>query len=459
MRKLLRSDHLPYILAFLCSLVYISLTFNDNVWLDEAFTATLIKTDYRGVLDRSMNDTLPPLYNLLLKLSTDIFGYRVPVMKLTSAFFMMLAMFLSVRPLQKRFGNLTACIFTLSLTFMPSMMFFGVEIRMYSLGFFFATLCGIYAWELICDPCIKNGILFVLFSVLAGYSHHFAFVTAGFVYLWLLLYYIFFDRKKIKCWVYILLATALLYFPCLLVTLGQLKSVSGYFSMPEVTIPVFIKYMRYPYTTGFTPLSIILSLYVLFLFVKLLIKKEKTLQDLFSLSCFLTYYGVLVFGTIVSKIMTANIFVDRYLFFSMGLLWLFVSIQSASLPKKYGYIFLVTEVFIGCIGYCNAYNSEYRGDPHRLISYLKENVNEGDILYTIEDAEGLALCLPFYDDRLRNIEDIGDVEREKADHTVWVAILDGYDPDSAEKELDDNTLIPKGDFSFDRYDLKLYVME
>ena len=73
---------IPYILAFLGAGIYISLIFNQNVWLDEAFTASLIRTDLKGVLERSMNDTLPPLYNILLKLVTDLLGYTIPVMKL-----------------------------------------------------------------------------------------------------------------------------------------------------------------------------------------------------------------------------------------------------------------------------------------------------------------------------------------------------------------------------------------
>ena len=46
------------------SAVYLSLVWNNNVWMDEAFTASLVHTDFRGVIERSMADTLPPLYNI-----------------------------------------------------------------------------------------------------------------------------------------------------------------------------------------------------------------------------------------------------------------------------------------------------------------------------------------------------------------------------------------------------------
>ena len=182
------SDITAYILVIICGAIFISLTFNNNIWLDDAFTASLVNTDMAGVIKRSMADTLPPLYNILLKLSTDIFGYRIPVMKITSAVPMILTMLLGATVVRRRFGYLTSYIFIIAITFMPNMFFYGVEIRMYSLGFMFATASGICAYEVVCSPSRKNWCIFTAVSVLAGYSHHFAFVTVGFVYLYLLLY-------------------------------------------------------------------------------------------------------------------------------------------------------------------------------------------------------------------------------------------------------------------------------
>ena len=86
---------ISWLLVVIGAIVYISLTFNKNVWLDEAFSASLVRTDMAGVIERSMADTLPPLYNIILKISTDIFGYSVPVMKLTSVVPMIITMIVS----------------------------------------------------------------------------------------------------------------------------------------------------------------------------------------------------------------------------------------------------------------------------------------------------------------------------------------------------------------------------
>ena len=139
--------------------IYLSLIWNNNVWMDEAFTASLVHTDFAGVIERSMNDTLPPLYNIYLKLMTDVFGYTIPVMKITSVIPMLLTLLMGATTIRKRFGFRTALLFMLSLTFMPLMLYFGVEIRMYSLGFFFATAAGIYAYEVVAEPSKKNWII------------------------------------------------------------------------------------------------------------------------------------------------------------------------------------------------------------------------------------------------------------------------------------------------------------
>ncbi len=479
------ADITAYILVIICGAILISLTFNNNIWLDEAFTASLVNTDMAGVIKRSMADTLPPLYNILLKLSTDIFGYRIPVMKITSAVPMILTMLLGATVVRRRFGYLTSYIFIIAITFMPNLLFYGVEIRMYSMGFMFATASGIYAYEVICSPSRKNWCLFTVISVLAGYSHHFAFVTVGFVYLYLMIYCFF--NRKIRPFIKCLAATFILYFPCMLVTLKQLKSVSGYFSMPEVTSSVFIKYCRYPFTVGFTPLSILLLAVTLFLFLRLLFRNPKAQKDMFSLSCFLIYYGVLLFGTIVSKIMTANIFVDRYLFFALGLIWLSFSIEAgwqteASADSEPGnrlrgvltFLIILLELSVGVATYTNALKSEYSPGADELTAFLRANISEGDSLYTLEDYEELAYCLTFYDNRLTNYETLENAIHAAGNGTVWVAVMHGYETEGEDQLPEGNEgyetylneiynngyrLENMGQFSFDRYLFRLYRLE
>lgn len=451
---------ISYLLVLEGAIIYISLVFNNNVWLDEAFTASLVRTDMAGVLQRSMQDTLPPLYNILLKLTTDIFGYEIFVMKLTSVVPMILTMVLSATVFRKRHGYLASYIFTIALFTMPNLLFYGVEIRMYSLGFFFATASAIYCYEVIAESNIKNWILFTVFSVLAGYSHHFAFVTVGFVYLFLLLYYILCERENIKRWFICLAATIVLYFPCLVVTLKQLKSVSGYFSMPDVTFIVFIKYALFPFIVGNKALSVLLGLTVLALFAYTVFS-YKTMAKVYGLYMFFAFYGVLVFGTIVSKIMTANIFVDRYLFFAIGLIWIFVSLAVCRLDTRVYVSTVILLLICGLVGYAKEYRIEYSHSADAVIDFLDENVGENDTLYTIEDHEEMAFCLPFYDERLTNYENLSEavIKAQEENGDVWLSVINYSEYDFEELKEYDLEAEFEGTFSFDRYTFDMYKLK
>lgn len=484
-----REDIISWALVLIGAIVYISLVFNENVWLDEAFTASLVRTDMAGVLERSMADTLPPLYNIILKISTDIFGYSVTVMKLTSAVPMIITMIVSATVVRKSHGFKTSTLFTIALFTMPNLLFFGVEIRMYSLGFMFATIAGVFSYEVINHYNKKNLIIFSVASALAGYSHHFAFVSVGFVFLFMLIYYFVLDRANIKRWFYCLLITVIIYFPCLLVTLKQLKSVSGYFSMPDVTLSVFIKYMRYPYTVGNTPLSIalLISVFALVIYTVLKIYKDINskmpavtdtadskvdknnsakldysafMSDIYALSMFLVYYGVLVFGTIVSKIMTANIFVDRYLFFAHGMIWLFFAIEAGKF-KKYYYVFVILFILSGVAGYVNEYHIEYDTNPDAIISYLNDNVEEGDVLYSYEDNEEMKFCLPFYDERLTSYDELKDAinAAKSSGATLYISVINYKEFVPADIENQGFSVEFVDTFSFDRYTFDLYKAE
>ncbi len=451
-----KASFTAFFLVFIGTIVYISLIFNNNVWLDEAFTASLIRTNMAGVLSRSANDTLPPFYNILLKLMTDIWGYNIQVMKITSIIPMVFTMLLGATTVRRRFSNAASYFFIICLFTMPYLLFYGVEIRMYSWGFFFATASAIYAYEVIKNSSRHNWFVFTLFSVGAGYTHHFAFVTVGFVYLFLLLYYILADRKHIRRWFICLGATILLYLPCMITTIRQFQTVSGYFAMPEITLSVFIKYLRYPYTVGNAFVSIALAVLMLFLLVRFIFKKDRSSDDWFAFCGFLTYYGVLVFGTIISKIMTANIFVDRYLFFAFGALWLFFSISVSTLQKAYRRIICVFVLVIGVIGYEKEYQIEYADGLDTMQVVCDANFEAGDGTISFEEADAIAECLGFYYPDLTHysVTEIQDIKGQ-----IWCIVTEEY-AQRFQDFMDQNPYTSEfmGDFRFDRYQFKLYQL-
>ncbi len=458
-----------FILFVFLSAIFISFVWNDNVWMDEAFTASLVHTDLAGVIQRSMADTLPPLYNILLWFMITVFGYHIPVMKITSVLPMIATLFTGATVVRKRWGERSASLFMIFLTLMPLMIYYGVEIRMYSLGFCFATVSGIYAMEVVADGSKKNWAVFTCASVLAGYSHHFAFVTVAFSYLYLLMYFWFKERARIKEWLWCLLATFVMYLPCLVITLRQITRVSGYFSMPDIDIAMFVQYAVYPYTVGITVASV-LCLALMSASVVLYVTKFRSSADdqrYYCLYCFATYYGVLVFGTVISKIMTANIFVDRYLFFATGVLWLFVAILFGKTDKKVYFAGIAASLVIGACTLVIEYRTEYGNSAKEEIAFLRDNVSAGDVFFSIGGHEEMENCIPFYtfvDDKTPELEFVTPLEdavtlSEDRGTTLWITVLEGSEPAEDDlKALSDHSLKMEkaADFSFDRYKCEMY---
>ncbi len=452
------------------SAAFISLIWNNNVWMDEAFTASLVHTDLAGVIERSMNDTLPPLYNIYLKLMTDVFGYSIPVMKIASVIPMLLTLFTGATTVRKRFGQITALLFMIFATFMPLMLYYGVEVRMYSLGFFFATAAGIYAYEIVADGSKKNWVIFTVLSSLAGYSHHFAFVTVAFAYFYLLLYFIIFRRDKLKNWFLCLFATFLIYLPCLLVTLKQVSRVSGYFSMPDIDLHMFIQYATYPYTVGIMPATLLCAAVMassLIIVAVMIVRKNADRKEyVYALCCFSVYYGVLLFGTVISRIMTANIFVDRYLFFSTGLLWLSAAIVLATDRRTAFAAFAATAV-IGACTYRIEFGVEYGETADEEIAFLRSNIREGDVYYSVGGHEEMQNCIPFYtylDKETPELTFVTPLEEAviislKNKTGLWISVLDGYQMSEDDRETLEKyglSMNKRADFEFDRYRCEFY---
>jgi hypothetical protein len=189
--------------------------------------------------------------------------------------------------------------------------------------------------------------------------------------------------------------------------------------------------------------------------------KERDGKIVFAILCFSVYYGVLIFGTIVSKVMTANIFVDRYLFFAVGLLWLFAAIMLSD-DKRIFCVALIAAVAIGAGTYVIQFKAEYGNSADEEIEFLRENIAEGDVLFCIGGHEELENCIPFYtylDVDTAELTFIYPLDNaiKTADErgvTLWIAVLDGYSPSEEELTLlreNGLTLQKEADFEFDRY--------
>lgn len=464
-------------LAVIGAGLYISLMFNNNVWMDEAFSAVIVRGNLQQVLERSAADTLPPLYNILNYIITSLFGYNTYSLRVCSVLPMIICLALSAFVIRKHFGALCSVLYSLCLMGMPQLLYYGEEIRMYALGLLFVTISGICTILILKahfsqadKPKHKYYIFLVLATVLSGYTHHFAFVSSGLVFIPLLLFALVHKRQDYKCIRNILLcifASLILYIPCLLTTLKQMKKVSGYFSMPDMSVKFIASCFKMPFITNCTVLSVLLMgifafaiLYSIIQMFKRYGKDDSCLYNILALVLIDVYLDTLIFGVLATKALKSNIFTDRYLVPGLGLLWLGFSIAAADFCKKtdkalISYtataFLLVTVIW----DYSLQLKEEYRIGVDEMREYFAQNITSEDTYIIYENDYQIEICFRYYFPDFKKTE-LNNLHQTNGH--VYYLYVPGFEQDKKEilAAFADAKLIK--DFSFDRYEFTLYML-
>ena len=216
--------------------VYLSLCFNDNVWTDEAFTIELLRENFGGIILGTAADVHPPLYYLIAKCFTLVFGSSLMTLKIISILPMMLCMTWGAFWIKRLFGFRAALLFNILLAVIPCTMEYAVQLRMYSWAIFFITLMGLWAYEACMEGRITCFAGVVLTSVAAAYTHYFAFVSAILIYGFLFLALAFTRQGRgLLKWLGSVVISLVLYLPWLPYMELQVKGVSRNYWIEEIT--------------------------------------------------------------------------------------------------------------------------------------------------------------------------------------------------------------------------------
>ncbi len=158
------------LILFLALLIRL-ISLNQSLWLDEATTARVVK-EYRvlEIISRfSPGDFHPPLYYLLMKFWTNLFGYSEVTLRLPSVIFSLLTGWIVYHISRLQFSDnnrshseaLRATIFFL---FNPLIVYYSQEARMYMMTTFFLTGALFYFFTI---SSLKSQVFFGFFISLA----------------------------------------------------------------------------------------------------------------------------------------------------------------------------------------------------------------------------------------------------------------------------------------------------
>lgn len=348
MKKINSKDIIIILIMIITFIVNFTLIFNDSVWQDEAYTMNIIKNDFIGVVETTINDVHPPLYYFIAKIFTMCFGYSVPTVKIASIVPVILTMLFVWLKTKKLFPEKyvkTTCIFSLLIGFMPVAFSQNIELRMYTWAMFFTTCNGIFAYELYLNHTNKKKIfLFILTAVCAAYTHYYAAVTECFIYLFLLLTLII----KHKAWKEILIiinVTIAAYLPWLPIFIKQFIIVKDYWWLTTFEVKSIIGIIKYPFNGMFSNVFLIVITILLIETIIHLFKNKKDTEVWFSVFCILSFALMVATGCITSLLLRP-VFTAKYTYTAIGLLILGISIASTKIKfgKIIRYILIATIV-------------------------------------------------------------------------------------------------------------------
>lgn len=227
------------------TIMYAVFSMNPLVWADEAYTFAMLRHSFSEIWAITAADVHPPLYYFLLKLLSAPFGCNLWAVRFFSALPCVLLLVTAAFQLPKLFGKRTAALFLLLCLLYPYTMTNAAETRMYSLAQLFVFLnalfaCRCWQWNL-----GRDWAGFALSGVCAAYTHYFALVSAGMIYLITLLAATWKKRQLLKPWLLASMATILLYLPWLGCFLSQLAyKIENPYWIEPITLGTVVGYVR-----------------------------------------------------------------------------------------------------------------------------------------------------------------------------------------------------------------------
>lgn len=389
--------------------VYLSLCFNQNVHTDEAFTMGMIHyNSFAQLISKSAADVHPPLYYLIGEAASSILGPSLLVQKLVVILPVILTAVLGAVKIRKEFGDYTAMLFIAFVCFVPCTMIYAIQVRMYSWGLFFVTLCGVYAYDFYKNGSMKSLVITLTGGLLAAYIHNFSFGSAMVIYGLLFWAIILTKRELLLKWFILVVVSFIGYFPWFRILLRQIHAISGSYWIPPIDGKTILSYFKWAFGTD-TPYSavmyVILFGFSLLLLTHNIVTREKRQDSIYGILCGLVLVITFATGIIVSWIMNP-IFVARYAYPSMGLLGLSLAIGFRKVDRRTLFLIMTFICLTGAMQYQVSYREEYKTyKSDQTQAYLEANMKETDqIIFNFSAYE--MIYDYYYHDRLVYVENV-----------------------------------------------------
>ena len=152
-----------------------------SYWADEVYSINLFKANVVQLLAMTAGDVHPPLYYILGKLFSSIWGYSGLSFRLFSYLFYCLTILMTVSIVRREFGDITAIITIIFISLPVTALEHVLSARPYEIARFFVTACFLYGYKALKykKPCYW--CIFTISAIAAAYTHYFALIEVAFI--------------------------------------------------------------------------------------------------------------------------------------------------------------------------------------------------------------------------------------------------------------------------------------
>ena len=421
-----------HIMIIILGIIFIALAaFHTNLWFDESYSVAISNNHTFGeIWSIGGYDVHPVLYYWILKIVSLIFGNNILAFRLISVISLSILGILGYTHIRKDFGEKVGLLFSFFIYFLPINVVYASEIRMYGMGMLFVTIMSIYAYRIYKgNGSIKNWIIFAIFSLASAYTHYYGLMAAGIINILLFIFLLRIAIKEKKFtkdltkFIVQAVIEIILYIPWVISLLTQMSQVSNGFwiglTFPRTLIEMFT--FQFTGNLGDTTYinnwiaiiyGLIITIYVIYLICKNR-KSEHKVDTSPAIKAIAIYGAVILGAVVVSLVLWRPIIYARYFLLITGLFIFFLAFVMEKLGnRKMNLIIYILTVIIATVVNVNLIQTNYDSSNMEPINYIKENIQEGDILVYGNEGSGFIISanLPeytqyFYDKEHWNVEE------------------------------------------------------
>jgi 4-amino-4-deoxy-L-arabinose transferase-like glycosyltransferase len=223
--------------------------FTTSIWGDEGFSAILSMKSPMEIIQILMRDTSPPLWNFSEYLAFQVFGTSEIVIRGLAFFYYLIAIFFVYKIGTHFWSRKTGALAALLTFFNPFFFIYAFEGRMYSILAAGVTASMYFFLKILRgegNPKMTTKVGYVVATLWALYSHHFAIFALFVQGLWFLWELALGNRKVAGVLFKLFIITGIGYIPWMIPLYNQTKMVGGGFWLSTPT-PDDLKILIYDY--------------------------------------------------------------------------------------------------------------------------------------------------------------------------------------------------------------------